>query len=211
MADSPELTVSFSLSLPLLLTVLPRVLVSVCPSPAPLVSRLFCSLPLSFLLALLPLFLHVSPPLSVLSPLSASPCLSVTLPSILGPCSLSSLLPPRPSSTCTLSHLRHSAQQETNSTVAASTSAVKQMTELLRGCSRVRFLEIGGWGGDMWEGCGGDGCAVMLRLAYDSAFTAARSELDVLSRSCSSCCLGTHHLPGAVWVLGVPALLAGLL
>uniref|UniRef100_A0A3Q2HKY3 t-SNARE domain containing 1 n=1 Tax=Equus caballus TaxID=9796 RepID=A0A3Q2HKY3_HORSE len=38
--------------------------------------------------------------------------------------------------------LRHSAQQETNSTVAASTSAVKQMTELLRGCSRQERLQL---------------------------------------------------------------------
>ncbi|XP_035887360.1 t-SNARE domain-containing protein 1 isoform X2 [Phyllostomus discolor] len=33
----------------------------------------------------------------------------------------------------------HTAQQETNRTVAASTGAVKQMSELLRGCSRERL------------------------------------------------------------------------
>ncbi|XP_070337815.1 t-SNARE domain-containing protein 1 isoform X3 [Equus asinus] len=44
-----------------------------------------------------------------------------------------------PSDTQELRDSLHSAQQETNSTVAASTSAVKQMTELLRGCSRERL------------------------------------------------------------------------
>lgn len=46
------------------------------------------------------------------------------------PCPLSSLAP-------TLACLRHTAQQETNKTIAASTSTMRQMTELLRGCSRV--------------------------------------------------------------------------
>eukprot|EP00071_Canis_lupus_P023246 XP_013974200.1 t-SNARE domain-containing protein 1 isoform X14 [Canis lupus familiaris] len=36
----------------------------------------------------------------------------------------------------------HAAQQETNKTVAASTGAVKQMTELLRGCSRQECLQL---------------------------------------------------------------------
>uniref|UniRef100_A0A8C0PMZ9 t-SNARE coiled-coil homology domain-containing protein n=1 Tax=Canis lupus familiaris TaxID=9615 RepID=A0A8C0PMZ9_CANLF len=41
-----------------------------------------------------------------------------------------------PSDTQELRESLHAAQQETNKTVAASTGAVKQMTELLRGCSR---------------------------------------------------------------------------
>ncbi|XP_045716664.1 t-SNARE domain-containing protein 1 isoform X1 [Phyllostomus hastatus] len=36
----------------------------------------------------------------------------------------------------------HTAQQETNRTVAASTGAVKQMSELLRGCSRQERLQL---------------------------------------------------------------------
>ncbi|XP_070337819.1 t-SNARE domain-containing protein 1 isoform X7 [Equus asinus] len=47
-----------------------------------------------------------------------------------------------PSDTQELRDSLHSAQQETNSTVAASTSAVKQMTELLRGCSRQERLQL---------------------------------------------------------------------
>ncbi|XP_058421004.1 t-SNARE domain-containing protein 1 isoform X3 [Diceros bicornis minor] len=47
-----------------------------------------------------------------------------------------------PSDTQELRDSLHSVQQETNSTVAASTSAVKQMSELLRGCSRQERLQL---------------------------------------------------------------------
>ncbi|XP_074173087.1 t-SNARE domain-containing protein 1 isoform X2 [Rhinolophus sinicus] len=44
-----------------------------------------------------------------------------------------------PSDTQELRDSLHTAQQETNHTIAASTSAMKQMSELLRGCSRERL------------------------------------------------------------------------
>nr|XP_025840843.1 t-SNARE domain-containing protein 1 isoform X8 [Vulpes vulpes] len=47
-----------------------------------------------------------------------------------------------PSDTQELRESLHAAQQETNKTVAASTGAVKQMTELLRGCSRQECLQL---------------------------------------------------------------------
>nr|XP_031295580.1 t-SNARE domain-containing protein 1 isoform X3 [Camelus dromedarius] len=47
-----------------------------------------------------------------------------------------------PSDTQELRDSLHAAQQETNQTVAASTSALKQMAELLRGCSRQERLQL---------------------------------------------------------------------
>ncbi|CAD7693990.1 unnamed protein product [Nyctereutes procyonoides] len=47
-----------------------------------------------------------------------------------------------PSDTQELRESLHAAQQETNKTVAASTGAVKRMTELLRGCSRQECLQL---------------------------------------------------------------------
>ena len=47
-----------------------------------------------------------------------------------------------PCLTCPSARLRHTAQQETNRTVAASASTVKQVSELLRGCSRVRLAGL---------------------------------------------------------------------
>lgn len=56
---------------------------------------------------------------------------------------------------------RHTVQQETNRTVAASASALKQTAELLRGCPRVRSrgLEGGRGPGRGWGG----GCRVAAR------------------------------------------------
>lgn len=68
-------------------------------------------------------------------PLSASPCF----------CHFSCPPSPLPAPLLPAVPLRHTAQQETNHTIAASTSAMKQMSELLRGCSRVCFP--GGWSG----------------------------------------------------------------
>ncbi|XP_074173105.1 t-SNARE domain-containing protein 1 isoform X13 [Rhinolophus sinicus] len=47
-----------------------------------------------------------------------------------------------PSDTQELRDSLHTAQQETNHTIAASTSAMKQMSELLRGCSRQERLQL---------------------------------------------------------------------
>lgn len=56
---------------------------------------------------------------------------------------------------------RHTVQQETNRTIAASASALKQTAELLRGCPRVRSRgrEGGGGPGRGW----GEGCCVAAR------------------------------------------------
>ncbi|XP_034524577.1 t-SNARE domain-containing protein 1 isoform X2 [Ailuropoda melanoleuca] len=47
-----------------------------------------------------------------------------------------------PNDTQELRESLHTAQQETNKTIAASTSAMRQMTELLRGCSRQERLQL---------------------------------------------------------------------
>lgn len=67
-------------------------------------------------------------------------------------------------------HSRHTVQQQTNHAIAASTSALKQMAELLRGCSRVCSLGAGGgqgpgrgWGDRCWpRGCSGQRSRVPL-------------------------------------------------
>ncbi|XP_040481567.1 t-SNARE domain-containing protein 1 isoform X5 [Ursus maritimus] len=47
-----------------------------------------------------------------------------------------------PNDTQELRESLHTAQQETNKTIAASTSTMRQMTELLRGCSRQEHLQL---------------------------------------------------------------------
>ncbi|KAJ8778050.1 hypothetical protein J1605_013910 [Eschrichtius robustus] len=57
---------------------------------------------------------------------------------------------------------RHTVQQQTNHAIAASASALKQMAELLRGCSRVCSLGAEGDGarGPGWgDRCGPRGCS----------------------------------------------------
>lgn len=103
--------------------------------------------PLPWPLSLVPLalsFLGFSPP--VFSFTTRVSCPPLPLPSCVWPpfrcpcphfLSVSPSVRAGPAPTPTPSWLSHVAQQGTNKTVAASASALKQMAELLRGCSRV--------------------------------------------------------------------------
>lgn len=119
---------------------------------------LFSSLLFSLSLCVSRPSLHLSVRLPLSPPLC--PCIPARC-ALLGPCSL---LPSSPAfAPGSFSAPRHTAQQETNKTIAASATTVKQMAELLRGSCPVCSWGLGLGGRRGTDPCACDGSGDVTR------------------------------------------------